>query len=203
MVEEKINSLKYSNRKMKKLFICLLLGLGATGCSGTYDLVYNQPVERMTTTINYQTGIYGFGYYDAYGRFYGPNYINYYGPRPLYGPRIVIKPRSRTRVSRSATPRGSSGVSRGRSGGTVRPRGGGSGGGKNTQKVIITEPSGAELFFQRCAVCHVNGALGAPKPKDMKLLLDVVKNGRNSMPRFTNLSDSEIESIFNYIKKLK
>ena len=92
---------------MRKLTILLGIVL-MTGvfqsCGGTYDLVYNQPVERTTVQINYQYGVYGFGYYDTYGRFYGPNNIGYFRPRVVIRTRVA--PRKKT-VVKSRTRRGS------------------------------------------------------------------------------------------------
>ena len=62
---------------------------------------------------------------------------------------------------------------------------------------------GAKLFLTNCAICHLNGVGGAPKPAKMKLDIDVVKSGRNVMPSFSHLTDEEIKQIFNYIKKFK
>ena len=90
---------------MKKT-ILLLAALVMTSCSGTYDLVYNQPVDTITTTINYQYGIYGFGYYDTFGRFYGPNNILFYAPTISIRPRRnAVSPAPRGRSRANNTPR--------------------------------------------------------------------------------------------------
>ena len=119
---------------MKKLLI-LFAAVLMTSCGGTYDLVYNQPVERTKVTINYQYGIYGFGYYDGFGRFYGPNNILYYAPNFTIIPRRTVvsstyRGRNRANVApRTNVPKGSK-VRSPRS----TPRGGGSAGGSNVSK---------------------------------------------------------------------
>ena len=65
-----------------------------TSCSALADIEYNSgTVDTVETTIVYRTGNFGWGYYGPAGRFYGPNYINYY--TPIYGPRIIVPPTRR------------------------------------------------------------------------------------------------------------
>ena len=165
---------------------CALL----TSCGGQLDLVYNQPVETLSTNIVYRTGIYGFGYYDSLGRYYGPNNLLYGN---LRRPIVVIRSSSVRRNKRTTVaPR------RRGSGGTAQPK-------KGRRVQLMNEPDGEDLFKIACAICHVNLAehIGAPKPAKMKLDLDVVKNGRGTMPAHPHLTDEQILAIFKYIKTLK
>ena len=106
---------------MKKT-ILLLAALVMTSCSGTYDLVYNQPVETLSTNIVYRTGIYGFGYYDSFGRFYGPSNILYYGPSFTIVPRrTAVAPKNNRRNNPRVAPRQNAPKPRGRRGGGTSP----------------------------------------------------------------------------------
>ena len=103
-------------RKTIALMALLMTGV-LQSCGTTYDVVYNQPVSTLSTQINYQYGIYGFGYYDNYGRFYGPNNVYSYGPRVVIIPRRNEKNNNRntngsTTSVRSNGRRGSAAVNR-------------------------------------------------------------------------------------------
>ena len=112
---------------MKKILI--LLAFVATSCGSLGD--YTTTIRTgyysggPCTGGEYANGIYGFGFYDCYGRLiyngaYNPVFLN-----NVYGPRIIITRAPARRVN-SASPRGSRGgtkTTRGRRGGsTVRPK---------------------------------------------------------------------------------
>ena len=87
---------------MKKILLLLLIT--TTSCGGALDLVYNQSVDTLTTTINYRYGQFGFGYYDYYGNFYGPNSIYFYGPNtPYYRTGVTITTSTRRGNSNANT----------------------------------------------------------------------------------------------------
>ena len=100
-------------RKTIAFAVVLMTGV-LQSCGTTYDVVYDQPVTTLTTQINYQYGIYGFGYYDNFGRFYGPNNIYSYGPRVVIIPRRNDKKNTNgsTTSVRSNGRRGSATVNR-------------------------------------------------------------------------------------------
>lgn len=85
-----------------------------TSCSALAEIDYaSGTVDTLETTVVYRTGNFGWGYYGPLGRFYGPNYLNYYSP--IYGPRIIVNPRARTTRTRTTvvtTPRRRGGVVR-------------------------------------------------------------------------------------------
>ncbi len=182
----------------------LFVAAGLASCGAWESVVYNPTVDTLATQINYKYGIYGWGYYDNFNRFYGPSNL-IYGTPNYFGPRIIIRNNSnRNNTSTSATPRGSSTVNntggrRTTGGGTV-PRGN-TGGRKNEQ--LKMAPNGAALFFKYCSVCHLNNIAGAPHPTEMELDMDVALNGRNSMPSMKHLGEEKLEAIFNYINKLQ
>jgi len=159
-------------------------------CSGAYEISSGSAVyspHGQCNTATYRFGDLGWGFYDCFGRpvgngFYSNGFRN-------YGPRIIIKPRN---TVNSSNRRGS--VS------TAPKRGRRTGGSAPKAPKAQLKKSGAELFFQNCAVCHLNGVAGAPHPSEMKLSLDVVKNGKGAMPSFSHLNDEEINQIFYYIK---
>ena len=80
-------------------------------------------------------------------------------------------------------------------------------------------PDGADLFKQKCSMCHgVDGkgfsALKTPDFTDPKVqasltdkeILDTIKNGKKgtAMPAFADkLSDDQIQSLLTYIRSLK
>ena len=176
--------------------VMLLIAALTINCGATEWAVEAAPIYQTgpCAVAQYQWGVYGWGFYDCYGNPVGAGYYN--GINQFnYGPRIVIRPTNAGRSSNggggrtvvSSTPRGAVGGSN-------------QGASKEIQRV---KKSGAELFFQNCAVCHLNGVAGAPHPNEMKLSLKTVKNGSGAMPSFSHLTDEEIKSIFNYINKLK
>ena len=166
---------------MRKILL-LMLFIISVGCGGTWELTssgHYSDYSVPSTQPDYRYGVYGWGYYDQFGRplYYGQYPTGAIGYRG-FGPRILIvsKPKPKVRVK----------------------------GGRGEKGDYITEkPSGAELFFKYCAVCHMNGIAGAPHPTEMKLDLEVAKNGRGAMPPMGHLGDETLEEIFNYIKKLQ
>ena len=73
--------------------------------------------------------------------------------------------------------------------------------------------SGKELYTDRCVVCHgPDGKLGASGAKDLTKskmdstnMVDVIKNGRNGMPRQAQyfLTDEELSNTIEYVKSLR
>nr|Q9TLW1.2 RecName: Full=Cytochrome c6; AltName: Full=Cytochrome c-553; AltName: Full=Cytochrome c553; AltName: Full=Soluble cytochrome f; Flags: Precursor [Cyanidium caldarium] len=71
---------------------------------------------------------------------------------------------------------------------------------------------GEQIFSANCAACHAGGnnvimpektlkaeALEANNIKNISAIANQVKNGKNAMPSFSRLSDSDIEDVANYV----
>ena len=71
---------------------------------------------------------------------------------------------------------------------------------------------GEQIFSANCAACHAGGnnvimpdktlkaeALEANNMKNISAISNQIKNGKNAMPSFSRLSDSEIEDVANYV----
>ena len=92
------------------------------------------------------------------------------------------------------------------------------------KKVAATPDSGAAVYKQTCAVCHMTDGRGVPNMQpdltssavvkgDSRVLIDVILRGpakvlppdrdkyHNTMPELSALSDSEIASVLSYVRK--
>ena len=93
---------------MRKI-VLIIAAVLVTSCGALEGIqvesaVYSRP-NCITST--YQYGVYGYGFYDCFGRFTG---AGFYGPAPFVGPRVIVrrarpKPKPRVRVQ-SPTRRG-------------------------------------------------------------------------------------------------
>ena len=113
---------------MKKILILLAFAVTSCGALENYSASVTTGYYSGDSCVRgeYYNGIYGFGFYDCYGRLiysgaYNPYlFNNFYN----YGPRIIITPKRRTTVrgnrgGRTSTPKSTGGR---RGGGTVRPK---------------------------------------------------------------------------------
>ncbi len=78
------------------------------------------------------------------------------------------------------------------------------------QSSVTAAAGGQVLFGQRCNACHPGGGAGlGPSLKNLSGIHNlasftgVVRSGRNVMPSFQNLSDTEIAALWDYLKDLK
>lgn len=81
--------------------------------------------------------------------------------------------------------------------------------------IIVTSDSSIELglaVYQRnCEMCHGgNGDAGIAGSKNLKITkfsgneqVQIIKNGKNSMPKFNYLNDKELNAVVSYIATLK
>lgn len=73
--------------------------------------------------------------------------------------------------------------------------------------------SGASLYLQHCAICHgENGKLGASGAKDLTIstldsaeIVQLIKNGKNAMPKMKDLLETEenIGLVTTHVLKFK
>jgi len=96
----------------KKLLLLLFLGVATVSCGSTWEVASASYQSGPCTVSQYEYGLYGWGFYDCYGRPVGAGfYSNYYrnvGPRIIIKPRRPVRPQS-PRAVRSTTRRGSGG----------------------------------------------------------------------------------------------
>lgn len=70
---------------------------------------------------------------------------------------------------------------------------------------------GKTIYDRGCAACHgPNGDAGIAGAANLKIsklsgaeALEIIKNGKNNMPKFNSLSDTELQSITKYISSLR
>jgi len=81
---------------------------------------------------------------------------------------------------------------------------------ETTFKLGVQEQiSGKQLFVQNCAVCHGKNLMGKPpsipslvdvsKRIDLDSIMNILKNGRNAMPSFSNLPVEQRHAIASYL----